>query len=52
MHGYHVETELIGTKGMLRIGNAPEKILSHFTTVMVSYDLLLIIFLNALEKHS
>ncbi|HGH0907204.1 TPA: Gfo/Idh/MocA family oxidoreductase [Staphylococcus pseudintermedius] len=25
MHGYHVETELIGTKGMLRIGNAPEK---------------------------
>lgn len=24
-HGYHVETELIGTKGMIRIGNAPEK---------------------------
>ncbi|MBP1041204.1 inositol 2-dehydrogenase [Vagococcus sp. BWB3-3] len=24
-HGYHVETELIGTKGMLRIGAAPEK---------------------------
>lgn len=24
-HGYHVETELMGTKGMLRIGNAPEK---------------------------
>ncbi|ARJ50715.1 Gfo/Idh/MocA family oxidoreductase [Staphylococcus lutrae] len=25
MHGYHVETELIGTRGMIRIGNAPEK---------------------------
>jgi myo-inositol 2-dehydrogenase/D-chiro-inositol 1-dehydrogenase len=24
-HGYHVETELIGTKGMLRIGQEPEK---------------------------
>lgn len=24
-HGYHVETEIIGTKGMLRIGAAPEK---------------------------
>lgn len=24
-HGYHVETEIIGTKGMLRIGNSPEK---------------------------
>lgn len=24
-HGYHVETELIGTKGMLRIGAQPEK---------------------------
>lgn len=24
-HGYHVETELIGTKGMLRIAAAPEK---------------------------
>lgn len=24
-HGYHVETELIGTKGMLRIANIPEK---------------------------
>lgn len=24
-HGYHVETEIIGTKGMIRIGNAPEK---------------------------
>ncbi len=24
-HGYHVETELIGTKGMLRIAQAPEK---------------------------
>lgn len=24
-HGYHVETELIGTKGMLRIGASPEK---------------------------
>lgn len=25
VHGYHVETELIGTKGMLRIAAAPEK---------------------------
>lgn len=25
VHGYHVETELIGTKGMLRIANIPEK---------------------------
>lgn len=25
IHGYHVETELIGTKGMLRIAAAPEK---------------------------
>lgn len=25
VHGYHVETELIGTKGMLRIVQAPEK---------------------------
>ncbi|ETI69917.1 inositol 2-dehydrogenase [Neobacillus vireti] len=24
-HGYHVETELIGTKGMLRVAAAPEK---------------------------
>ncbi len=24
-HGYHVETEIIGTEGMIRIGNAPEK---------------------------
>ena len=24
-HGYHVETEVLGTKGMLRIGNVPEK---------------------------
>lgn len=24
-HGYHVETELIGTKGMVRIANVPEK---------------------------
>lgn len=24
-HGYHVETEVIGTKGMLRIASAPEK---------------------------
>lgn len=24
-HGYHVETEIIGTKGMLRVGTAPEK---------------------------
>ena len=24
-HGYHVETEIIGTKGMLRVANAPEK---------------------------
>ncbi|WP_317978354.1 inositol 2-dehydrogenase [Niallia endozanthoxylica] len=24
-HGYHVETELIGTKGMLRVASAPEK---------------------------
>lgn len=25
VHGYHVETELIGTKGMLRIAAVPEK---------------------------
>ena len=25
LHGYHVELELIGTAGMIRIGNAPEK---------------------------
>ena len=25
VHGYHVETELIGTKGMLRVAAAPEK---------------------------
>lgn len=25
IHGYHVETELIGTKGMLRVAAAPEK---------------------------
>lgn len=25
-HGYHVETEIIGTEGMIRIGNASEKI--------------------------
>lgn len=25
-HGYHVETEIIGTKGMLRIAASPEKI--------------------------
>ncbi|RBP46874.1 inositol 2-dehydrogenase [Garciella nitratireducens] len=25
IHGYHVETELIGTKGMLRIAQVPEK---------------------------
>ncbi|WP_068673431.1 inositol 2-dehydrogenase [Oceanobacillus sp. Castelsardo] len=25
VHGYHVETELIGTKGMLRIGAQPDK---------------------------
>jgi myo-inositol 2-dehydrogenase/D-chiro-inositol 1-dehydrogenase len=24
-HGYHIETEIIGTKGSLRIGNIPEK---------------------------
>lgn len=24
-HGYHVETEIIGTKGMLRIGESPDK---------------------------
>src|SRR5690606_16864905 len=24
-HGYHVETELIGTKGMLRVAQQPEK---------------------------
>lgn len=30
-HGYHVETELIGTKGMLRIAAAPEK---NLVTVM------------------
>lgn len=24
-HGYHVETEIIGTNGMVRIGSAPEK---------------------------
>ena len=26
-HGYHVETEIMGTKGMLRVAQAPEKIL-------------------------
>ena len=25
LHGYHIETEIIGTKGTLRIGNIPEK---------------------------
>ncbi|MGY3766664.1 inositol 2-dehydrogenase [Vagococcus vulneris] len=30
-HGYHVETELIGTKGMLRIAQVPEK---NLVTVM------------------
>ncbi|MEI5989994.1 iolG [Enterococcus termitis] len=30
-HGYHVETELIGTKGMLRVAAAPEK---NLVTVM------------------
>ena len=30
-HGYHVETELIGTKGMLRIAQLPEK---NLVTVM------------------
>ncbi len=25
MHGHHIETEIIGTKGTLRIGNEPEK---------------------------
>lgn len=30
-HGYHVETELIGTKGMLRIAQIPEK---NLVTVM------------------
>lgn len=24
-HGYHVETEIMGTKGMLRVANSPEK---------------------------
>ncbi|MFI3621554.1 inositol 2-dehydrogenase [Vagococcus fluvialis] len=24
-HGYHVETEIIGTKGMLRVGESPDK---------------------------
>lgn len=24
-HGYHVETEIIGTRGTLRIGTIPEK---------------------------
>lgn len=31
LHGYHVETELIGTKGMLRIATVPEK---NLVTVM------------------
>ncbi|WP_375178584.1 inositol 2-dehydrogenase [Enterococcus rotai] len=30
-HGYHVETELIGTKGMLRVAAAPEK---NLVTIM------------------
>ncbi|WP_461214442.1 inositol 2-dehydrogenase [Lacticaseibacillus sp. GG6-2] len=30
-HGYHVETELIGTKGMLRVAQVPEK---NLVTVM------------------
>ncbi|APB30858.1 inositol 2-dehydrogenase [Vagococcus teuberi] len=30
-HGYHVETELIGTKGMLRIAQVPEK---NLVTIM------------------
>jgi myo-inositol 2-dehydrogenase/D-chiro-inositol 1-dehydrogenase len=31
LHGYHVETELIGTRGMLRIATVPEK---NLVTVM------------------
>ena len=30
-HGYHVETEIIGTKGMLRVAQIPEK---NLVTVM------------------
>ena len=30
-HGYHVETEIIGTKGMLRVAQVPEK---NLVTVM------------------
>lgn len=30
-HGYHVETEIMGTKGMLRVAQAPEK---NLVTIM------------------
>lgn len=32
LHGYHIETEIVGTKGMIRIGSVPEKnLVSVFT---------------------
>ena len=30
VHGYHIETEIVGTKGSLRVGTIPEK---NLTTV-------------------
>lgn len=36
-HGYHVETELIGTKGMLRIAQVPEK---NLVTIMNEHGII------------
>lgn len=49
-HGYHVETELIGTKGMLRVAAAPEKILLRSWMKKALYELVHKIFLNAFVK--
>lgn len=51
-HGYHVETELIGTKGMLRVAAAPEKILLRSWMKKALYELAHKIFQNAFVKLS
>ena len=51
-HGYHVETEIMGTKGMLRVAQVPEKNLVTIMNNQGLCDLALKTFQKDLEKHS